>query len=368
MALPVYTNIQLKNLNRKVSYPGANNFSVLYANTIGSRQARPIDRNLPYTARYGSAWPVWGSGSFASNSYGADNSPDFFGSYPNELALARNQAYQRMREGLYSQASVGTALAEYSQAMSMIVLRGGQLLRAVRSLRRGELFGALRYLELSPELQRQPKWRKIRSFSNRWLELHFGWTPLIKDIYDACVVISNPINNVWSKGRGKASVSRYSNFLQPTVLRTIEKWNGEFKCTQMCTGYVSNPNLHLATQMGLTNPLSIAWELVPLSFVVDWIFSVGDYLSSLSDFAGMTITSSYHTDCSKVRTVNQWDVYNYPFTGAYKTDLVTRDFTYMVRASGLVSPVIAYKGISLPSSTRAATAIALLGQQLKRAI
>jgi hypothetical protein len=29
------------------------------------------------------------------------------------------------------------------------------------------------------------------------------------------------------------------------------------------------------------NPVSIAWELVPFSFVVDWVFNVGGYLNNL---------------------------------------------------------------------------------------
>jgi hypothetical protein len=35
--------------------------------------------------------------------------------------------------------------------------------------------------------------------------------------------------------------------------------------------------------LGVTKPLSVIWELVPFSFVVDWFVSVGEWISSLED-------------------------------------------------------------------------------------
>jgi hypothetical protein len=49
---------------------------------------------------------------------------------------------------------------------------------------------------------------------------------------------------------------------------------------------------HLS-QIGVTNPLSLAWELVPYSFVIDWFIPVGDYLGSFDALVGVDSLSYY---------------------------------------------------------------------------
>jgi len=57
------------------------------------------------------------------------------------------------------------------------------------------------------------------------------------------------------------------------------------------------------------NPLSLAWELIPFSFVVDWGIGVGDYLSSLSATQGLNIVGiSYAT--KRKATLVRSDVYH----------------------------------------------------------
>jgi hypothetical protein len=58
---------------------------------------------------------------------------------------------------------------------------------------------------------------------------------------------------------------------------------------------VVNPNLHTIQQMGLTNPLVVAWELIPFSFVADWFIQVGDYLTALTALQGLTVRKALHS-------------------------------------------------------------------------
>jgi hypothetical protein len=48
-------------------------------------------------------------------------------------------------------------------------------------------------------------------------------------------------------------------------------------------------------RLGLVNPLAVAWELVPLSFVFDWFLPVGDMLSALTIGFGTTFKTGYTT-------------------------------------------------------------------------
>lgn len=49
---------------------------------------------------------------------------------------------------------------------------------------------------------------------------------------------------------------------------------------------VSTVVTNLITLLG-TNVLATAWELVPYSFVIDWILPIGDYLRNMSSFGGV---------------------------------------------------------------------------------
>jgi hypothetical protein len=45
--------------------------------------------------------------------------------------------------------------------------------------------------------------------------------------------------------------------------------------------------------MGLENPLAVAWEVVPFSFVLDWWIPVGNILQAYSDARGLSFGSGY---------------------------------------------------------------------------
>lgn len=44
-------------------------------------------------------------------------------------------------------------------------------------------------------------------------------------------------------------------------------------------------------QLGLANPLALAWELTSLSFVVDWILPIGQVLNALTASAGLSFVN-----------------------------------------------------------------------------
>jgi hypothetical protein len=45
----------------------------------------------------------------------------------------------------------------------------------------------------------------------------------------------------------------------------------------------------VANSIGLLNPLTIAWEVLPFSFVVDWFVNIGDCIAEAGAFNGVTI-------------------------------------------------------------------------------
>lgn len=54
---------------------------------------------------------------------------------------------------------------------------------------------------------------------------------------------------------------------------------------------------HMSTprRLGLQDPLGVAWELTPWSFVVDWFVPISTYLDTLNTFSGLNATVAYTT-------------------------------------------------------------------------
>jgi hypothetical protein len=56
---------------------------------------------------------------------------------------------------------------------------------------------------------------------------------------------------------------------------------------------ITHPNIVLFEELGLVNLASVAWELTPASFIVDWVLNVGTILEQLTTFSGKRLISGY---------------------------------------------------------------------------
>jgi hypothetical protein len=62
---------------------------------------------------------------------------------------------------------------------------------------------------------------------------------------------------------------------------------------------ISSIPIKLLTIVGLSDPLSVAWEVVPFSFVLDWFLPIGNYIESFSAERGLkriALSASVQTD------------------------------------------------------------------------
>ncbi len=140
-------------------------------------------------------------------------------------------------------------------------------------------------------------------------------------------------------------------------------YHGNVSATISSRVRVDNPNLFLASRLGLTNPAAVAWELVPYSFVVDWFVNVGDYLNQFSEFHGVTLINPYHTIYTRMKgkgakwyhpTPDYWRGYEL-FCSGNRT----------VRNLGFPSITLRPKPGWFLSPSRALTAASLVIQRLK---
>lgn len=131
--------------------------------------------------------------------------------------------------------------------------------------------------------------------ANAWLEYSYGWLPLINDIYGGIELVNTgfrskrflfnaertvkePLDPRLFFGNGSDNLSCSGNALQSAK---VTLW-------AVITDLVHNGNM-----IGILNPALVAWELVPFSFVFDWLVPVGTWLESLSATAGVAFIDGH---------------------------------------------------------------------------
>lgn len=166
------------------------------------------------------------------------------------------------------------------------------------------------------------------------------------------------------KGRGRApySSSGYTADYYDGRIRYQDRVDrtDNYRTQLLATVYIDNPNLALANQLGFVNPATVAWELVPFSFLVDWFVPVGRFLSTWTDFAGYQFLEP---------TTTRYVTTTYVFTKSNSRDGVTyvedKTRTTVMRTSGIATPSITDMIDFKLSPWRAATAVALLLQTFR---
>lgn len=133
-----------------------------------------------------------------------------------------------------------------------------------------------------------PKW-----FANAWLELQFGWKPLLADIHSLSVDVTDKLNGdyfptVSIKGHSGFVKANYSTLFNNHNVRINEGF-GAVSSSVTALFRIEDSNLELLQAFGLLNPLSVAWEVVPFSFVIDWFAPIGNYLDNLGALAGLEL-------------------------------------------------------------------------------
>lgn len=278
---------------------------------------------------------------------------------------ARNRAWSKLVDHVRSgPASLGESVAESHKALSMIAGRATQMFHAYSALRKGNFRAFLRELSIGP-YRKHKNWIRspINQASSLWLEYSFGWKPCVKDIYDAATTLSKPVPGGQYSGSGRETYSSKS-VNEDNTNRMGEKFSCVGVCLMGAFVTVDSPNAYLVQSMGLANPIQIAWNLLPMSFLADWVFDVNTFLGALTDFVGCTIQRPYTLYFARANVQTSWK-YNFnPVTTTHVDGYVT----VLQRKTGLDFP---YPNFSIltnigKSLTRAANAVSLLGQILTK--
>lgn len=274
-----------------------------------------------------------------------------------ELAQAKNRALAKYFEKLGLGGALGTSLLEGRESLGMIASRCRTLRNAALALRRGRFRDFLKHLRLAPFREHKGK-RKCspKEASSLWLEYWLGWAPLLGDIFHAVDRLQHPYQLFSVSATSMTPVKRYFH-TSGSSGSTTQSFAGVGLVRVGADVRVQNENLYLANQLGLTNPASVAWDLVGGSFLVNWFVPVNLFLQQMSAHLGLSVKKGYSTALVKGRESSR-----YTFKGG-KSFSAEWSYVYMRRTPGIPNVSLV---ASLPraSISRAATAVSLLIQSL----
>lgn len=191
--------------------------------------------------------------------------------------------------------NLGIALAESRATVSHLSRTISDLLRVALAARRGRWSEVSRILKLGPN-----HIYTGRSFSERWLEVQYGWKPLISDIagsYDVLVKGMETRPQYFGVSRNiKVDVPLpYPSKWGVTNIicsgKRSQHWHAKIYAT--VDDFTAITTSALGLQFTPSNMLFLGWNLIPYSFVVDWILPIGDWLDALDAFQGYRFLAGY---------------------------------------------------------------------------
>lgn len=166
-------------------------------------------------------------------------------------------------------------VAQSKQLVDMVVGNLGKLGRAALALRRGDFATAARQLGASP----RPSRLKPNDIGGRWLELQYGWLPTLSDTWQASKAYEKLTkwerSHTVSASAGATVVVQDSADEQFYSALTLNKQRVRWV-------YELSEVLSASRSLGLLDPLSVAWEILPYSFVVDWFIPIGTFIDNLA--------------------------------------------------------------------------------------
>jgi hypothetical protein len=200
--------------------------------------------------------------------------------------------------------NLAVAFGERAATAAGIAETAVSIAKAVKSVYRLDVRGAKRALGQAAKITRRERkilkgaGSKEKKARNLWLGMQYGWMPLLQDVHGSATELAK--NDANDPSRYRATVKSRSSMDNKAGSFTVHYSNTEggmpktevYTDKSVLSSYVrldycvASFALTQASRIGFTNPLSVAWELVPFSFVADWFYPIGDYINSLDADVG----------------------------------------------------------------------------------
>jgi hypothetical protein len=137
-----------------------------------------------------------------------------------------------------------------------------------------------------------------KRWSENWLEYKYGWYPTVSSIYGLAKEAITPPKDgpCFYVARAGASGVKYSSSVSSGIVDEAFCNRSDRVEIKVCLN-LKPTILAQLSRISSLNPASIAWELLPYSFVVDWVFDIGGYLRASENalLGGLVFNHGYVT-------------------------------------------------------------------------
>jgi hypothetical protein len=123
----------------------------------------------------------------------------------------------------------------------------------------------------------------VDSVTSAWLSYKYGWLPTYLDLYAAMEFKLKKSDEL--KARGRATM-RSEEVATSTAYGYLTTTRERYTARHEIGGTLRASAAYNLSRATSLNPASVAWELVPLSFVADWFIDVGGYLADFETAIG----------------------------------------------------------------------------------
>lgn len=188
-----------------------------------------------------------------------------------------------------------------------------------------ESYATLKMLKSVGKFQRYFSGVGGKRWANEWLELQYGWLPLLSDVYNAAEELID-YNRSRCVIRGRAKFTDQARGIRQISDSFDWTGTGYFAASQVNANYdsfmvtksqcvveLAEPtSLQRIARWTSLNPLSIAWELTPYSFVADWFLDIGGYLRETETalLFNSTFAGGYRTAILEIEVQEKIDFFD----------------------------------------------------------
>jgi hypothetical protein len=302
-------------------------------NVTNTGNVLPVNRKMPHAhsyskyliKRFHGSKSVYGypsGGNLAQYNYGSGN----FGTIPqfapvSYAVTAYNTALSKLYERLRGSIDLSIDVGQRQQTIAM-----ARKIAKVVSYVKSHPIAALKK---SHDYFKANGLKTIgRDGGSLWLEYTYGLKPTVSTLFDITVELARsqePLLKAVGRATAKQRVRViYSPSQVAWAKETSDQtWSNRYHIE--CIYRHTANTLNLLGQFTSLNPASIAWELLPFSFVADWFYDVGGYMRNLE---------------TAILTGSQFAV-------GFQTD--TTSYEHIATVSGATSDPGGYSSLSLSS-------------------
>jgi len=203
--------------------------------------------------------------------------------------MAFNELSTRVLDKLGDEkTALGSNLAQAVSTYNTLVSNAIEVFKTLRALKDGGYSGLWNQLRASGL-------RRPRDLNRKYLEFIYGISPLMSDIHGGWELLNQQLSKDMLISAKASKVSGLQHTFEDTANGFVT--DVDFARIDVMKIYAKVDDVwsHQVQQAGMINPASVAWDLLPYSFVFDWICPVGNVLMAMTATSGLSWVGGSHS-------------------------------------------------------------------------